>query len=58
MKNKNDRIIEIDGKKIDLSKLSNEDLLKIAKYTLNKMKKSKKDLDEKVQELNEDIRDF
>ena len=52
------KLIVFDGKKIDLSKLSNEDLLKIAKYTLTKMKKSKEELEEKVQELNKDIRDF
>lgn len=58
MKDKNDRIIEVDGKKIDISKLSNEDLLKVAKYTLNKIKKSKKELVEEIDKLKEDTREL
>lgn len=58
MKDKNERIIEVDGKKIDITKLSNEDLLKVAKYTLLKIKKTKRELEEEIDKLSETTREI
>ena len=58
MKDKNERIIEVDGKKIDITKLSNEDLLKVAKYTLHKIKKTKKELAQEIDKLSKETREI
>lgn len=58
MKDKKDRIIKLDGKDINLSKLSDEDLLKIADYMLHRIKKEKGELAKKVKELKDDIREI
>ena len=58
MKDKNERIIEIDGKKVDITKLSNEDLLKVAKYTLYRLNKTKKELAKEIDDLKKETREI
>lgn len=58
MGDKKDRIIKLDGKEINLSKLSNDELLKLAEYLVYKSRKGKKEVAEKIKELKEDIREL
>ena len=58
MGDKKDRIIKLDGKEINLSKLSNDELLKLAEYLVYKSRNGKKEVAEKIKELKEDIREL
>lgn len=40
-----EKIVYIDGKKVDISKLSNEELIKLANYNKNKLKEKMKPFD-------------
>lgn len=58
MKESKKRIIKINDKEIDLSKLSNHELIELAKYMEHKTKKDIIELNDKIKKISEDTRDI
>lgn len=55
MKNSDENIIYSNGKKVDLRKLSNEELFKVAQDTLREIKRRKEEINKKVKKMEDGI---